>query len=133
MLIEIRSDGGIGGASITWGAGDAPAVPPVLRLHLRGLEELRLSSGGTVGGVETVVSVASTVPHTVRQSTRSEGEAELRPIGEGDPAWLEVAWWPGGEAAAFPLQDGYFDVTIGDARLTQEGTRLDLRWIDFYR
>jgi hypothetical protein len=132
MLIDIRSDGGIGGASITWAA--APAVPPVLRLHLRGLEELRLIGGNLeTGGVETIVSVASTAPHTVRQSTRSDGEAELQPIVEGDPAWLDVSWSPGGEAAGFPLQDGYFDVTLADTRLTQAGTQLELRWIDFYR
>jgi hypothetical protein len=33
----------------------------------------------------------------------------------------------------FPIQEGYFDVTLGDTRLTQAGTQLEVRWIDFYR
>jgi hypothetical protein len=133
LLIDIESASGIGTATVTWTV--EPTTPIVLRLHLSGLEELRLANGN----VETVASVSSSLPHVVSQATRSEPQIELQSISEGDPAWLEISWssaafeGASGDTAAFPLQDGYFDIMLSDPRLTQLDTSLEIHWIDFYR
>lgn len=137
LWLDIESPSGIGTASVTWTV--TPTTPVVLRLHLGGLEELRLVNGD----VETVASVSSTPPHPVSQSTRTGTDAQLQPIAEGDPAWLDISWSTGesegavegatAAAAAFPLKNGYFDIVLSDPRLTAPGTSLEIRWIDFYR
>ncbi len=133
LLIDIESASGIGTAAVTWTV--TPTTPVLLRLHLAGLEELRLANAGA----ETVASVSSSPPHTVSQSTRSGPDAEQQSITSEDPAWLDITWSSGtadaasAATAAFPLQDGYFDVLLSDPRLTQPGTSLEIQWIDFYR
>ena len=132
-MIDIESASGIGTAAVTWTV--TPTTPVLLRLHLAGLEELRLANAGA----ETVASVSSSPPHTVSQSTRSGPDAEQQSITSEDPAWLDITWSSGtadaasAATAAFPLQDGYFDVLLSDPRLTQPGTSLEIQWIDFYR
>lgn len=129
LRIDLYSPGGIGAATVTWLA--APDAPPVLRLHLGGLEELRL----THAGGEIVATVASSPPHTVRQSAAAPGNGEAAPqsVTAADPAWLEITWSSGAADAAFPLPAGYFDVVLRDRRLTQPGTSLQIQWIDFFR
>jgi hypothetical protein len=140
LVIDIYSASGIGTATVAWTA--LPTAPPVLRLHLGGLEELRLTNDSG----EIVASVSSGVPHTVNQSARSSEDAELQPLTAEQQEWLAISWTAGatgeataGETAAtaemisFPLQDGYFDVVLRDGRLTKPGTTLQIRWIDFYR
>jgi hypothetical protein len=140
LVIDIYSASGIGTATVAWTA--PPANPPVLRLHLGGLEELRLTSDNG----EIVASVSSGTPHTISQSARSPEDAELQPLTAEQQEWLEISWAAGtaGEAAAgetaataemaaFPLQDGYFDIVLRDGRLAEPGTTLQIRWIDFYR
>jgi hypothetical protein len=138
LLIDIESASGIGTATVIWTV--APTTPVLLRLHLSGLEELRLANGN----IETVASVSSSPPHVVSQSTRSESIAEFQSITEGDPAWLDISWASeasdasgvisaAAEMATFPLQDGYFDIILSDPRLTKPGAKLEIRWIDFYR
>jgi hypothetical protein len=134
LLIEIESPSGIGAATLAWKT--LPAAPPILRLHLGGLEELRL----TTGSGELVASVSSSPPHTVSQSARSAESTEFQPLTAAHPEWLAISW-TSGEAGApldpaavtFPLQDGYFDVVLRDGRLVEPGTSLEIRWIDFYR
>ena len=116
LWIEIESPSGIGSADVTWTV--TPTTPVILRLHLRGLEELSLVHGD----VATSVSVSSSTPHSVTQSTRDKPGDEPRQIAEGDPAWLNVSW-----------SDDYFDIALSDPRLTQPGAPLEIRWIDFYR
>jgi hypothetical protein len=133
LLIDIESASGIGTAAVTWTV--TPTTPVLLRLHLAGLEELRLTNGD----VETVASVSSSPPHTVSQSTRSGPDAEQQSITGEDPAWLDITWSSDASeeasaaTATFPLQDGYFDIVLSDPRLTQPGKSLEIRWIDFYR
>jgi hypothetical protein len=116
LWIEIESPSGIGSADVTWTV--TPTTPVVLRLHLGGLEELSLVNGDAA----TSVSVSSSTPHSVTQSTRDKPGDQPQQIAEGDPAWLNVSW-----------ADGYFDIALSDPRLTQPGTPLEIRWIDFYR
>jgi hypothetical protein len=116
LWIEIESPSGIGSADVTWTV--TPTTPVMLRLHLGGLEELSLVNGDAA----TSVSVSSSTPHIVTQSTRDKPGDQPQQIAEGDPAWLNVSW-----------SDDYFDVDLSDPRLTQPGTPLEIRWIDFYR
>jgi hypothetical protein len=134
LLIEIASARGIGAATLTWKT--IPAAPPILRLHLGGLEELRL----TTGSGEILASVASSPPHTVSQSARSPESTEFQPLAPGQQEWLDISWSSGAAgapvdpaAAIFPLEDGYFDVVLGAKRLVEPGASLAIRWIDFYR
>jgi hypothetical protein len=121
VLIAIQSASGIGSATVDWAARPAGALtaPPILRLHLKGLEELRLMNGSG----EIVAAVASSSPHTVSQSARSSDDAELQPIGAENQEWLAIS----------QSADGYFDVVLRDPRLVEPGTSLHIRWIDFYR
>ena len=116
LWIEIESSSGIGSADVTWTV--TPTTPVMLRLHLGGLEELSLVNGDAA----TSISVSSSTPHIVTQSTRDKPGDQPQQIAEGDPAWLNVSW-----------ADGYFDIALSDPRLTQPGTPLEIRWIDFYR
>ena len=116
LWIEIESPSGIGAADVTWAV--APTTPVMLRLHLGGLEELSLVNGD----VATSVSVSSSTPHIVTQSTHDKPGDQPQQIAEGDPGWLNVSG-----------ADGYFDIALSDPRLTQPGAPLEIRWIDFYR
>jgi hypothetical protein len=133
ILIDIRSDGGIGAATVTWAS--APDQPLILRLHLAGLEELRLAAGD----IEIVASVSSSPPHTVSQSIRLGPGAKLQSLTDEDAAWLDISWSSdapeetSAETATYPLQNGYFDITLNDLHLAQPGTSLEIHWIDFYR
>jgi hypothetical protein len=80
-----------------------------------------------------VASVASSIPHTVRQAARRTTDTELQPITAEDQEWLAISWAAEDAAAVFPLEDGYFDVVLRDPRLVEPGTTLQIRWIDFYR
>ena len=129
-VIDIRSASGIGGAEITLSA-EAMQRPLILRLHLAGLEEFRLTSGDLV----ELVSVASSPPHTVREAVRDGVDAPEEPITPASPFWLDVQIMSSDAAGdpAIPLQDGYFEITVPPAVLERSGGTLVVNWIDFYR
>ncbi|MBK8046765.1 MAG: hypothetical protein IPK16_06360 [Anaerolineales bacterium] len=128
VIVELHSASGIGGATITWPAGNAPTTLQ-LHLHLSGLEELELT-----GGASTVqASVSSSPPFPVRESLIQADSAE-QTLAAGDAYWTPIEIIPAaGETPAIPLKEGYFAITIPSALLQDADGVLKVQWVDFYR
>ena len=93
----------------------------VLKLHLRGLESLKVSHGNSA--IEW--SVASTGDHAARASYYSgKRVAELT---AADPLFSEARLIKGKEGAS------YFQVAIPAKPLESNPPRIKVQWIDFYR
>lgn len=115
-LIDIQSPTGIGDATFELESGTMPENM-ILRLHLKGLEQFRLSSaqdriaasvsGGDAGQVES-------------QALLSSGtESPLLP---GNPLWMDIR-----------LEEGYFEVIVPEEFIQNAGKTFEVEWIDFYR
>ena len=97
-----------------------------LRLHLRGLEELRF----TYAGRTVIVSLTSHGQHEVRGRLLANG-AE-RSLVAGDQYWMPVRR-AGGATTETPLSEGWIEV---DAPLdfARSGARhFTIEWVDFFR
>jgi hypothetical protein len=130
-IVEIFSPQGIGGADIEITSARMP-TKIVMRLHLRGLEELRLAYGGTV----VTAALSSAGDNSVRQR-RQAGAASGSPeeaLAETSPYWMSIRIVPaGGAPAAIPLEEGYIEVEAPRDLLTRGQRAFSIHWIDFYR
>jgi hypothetical protein len=133
-IIDLRSKSGIGSVDISYDPG-SQSPDLVLRLHLRGLENLRLQAGDTT--VEA--SVSSSHPHETRQSAASENGGSVE-MNSTDPLWLNIMIVNNdtSEQVKIPLEDGYFQVAIPQEVFpgehdSEEDRLLSVSWIDFYR
>jgi hypothetical protein len=124
IVFDIHSPRGIGAAEITRTKEHWPAAVAI-RLHLRGLESLVITSGTT----KLTASVASHGDHAQRLSVDHQGtEREVQP---GNPLWTAVKVI--GSAGKLPLDDGYFELALPAALLRDQPKTITLNWIDFYR
>ena len=133
-IIDIHSKSGIGSMDIGYELG-SQSPDLVLRLHLRGLEDLWLQAGDTT--VEA--NVSSSRPYTLRQSVDS-GNGDYVEINSTDPRWLNITIVSNitSEQVKIPLEDGYFQATIPQELFSgnlglEESRLLSVSWIDFYR
>lgn len=128
VVLDIQSPTGIGSANIALRAGGWPDVV-LVRLHLRGLESLRISSG--TNGVSA--SVSSRGEYTVRVY-RVEGNVE-KPLSQGSPLWPRIRALEanGKPARTIPLENGYFEVALPKAFLGSQAKSVTIEWIDFFR
>ena len=121
--ISISSQGGIGDAVIE--RLGSPPARLILRMQLKGLEELCLSWREA----ELAIHVSS-IDGSVRQElVLSGGQPES--IDEDHPYWAPFRIVAGDPA--IPLQDGYFEIQAPLALLQDAPERFTVRWIDFYR
>lgn len=122
LVVEVTSKSGIGSAGVSLASG---AMPPavVLRLHLRGLEQMTFSYGDTI----VKLSVPSSGDGPVLQSVLENGQE--RAIGPDSPYWMEVTR-PASETGA---PDGYFEVLSPQAFADSPPANFTLGWIDFFR
>jgi hypothetical protein len=126
-LVEIFSPSGIGGAAVEITSAALPRTI-ALRLHLRGLEELRFAYAGTT----VMVSISSTGDNAVRQTYLGAGREQA--ITESSPYWMNIRLAPGsGSPATIPLQDGYIEVEAPKDFFASRQTKFAIQWIDFYR
>ncbi|MFN8475195.1 MAG: hypothetical protein U0822_23635 [Anaerolineae bacterium] len=126
-IVDIRSPRGIGGATVDLGAQAVKRV--VLRLHLKGLEELRFQYGDTV----VKVSLPSYGPPEPRESVATTAQSE-QPIGPNSTYWMKVTIVPeSGAAARIPLESGYIEVEAPPAFFQSGATSFTTSWVDFYR
>lgn len=135
LLVEVKSESGIGSAQVDLGdlvgaQGAARFADVILRLHLRGMEELRF----VYPGAEVIVAVSSS-DLAVREMAQAAGDASKAPIGPGSPYWMDVGILreQAGEPATIPLPDGYFDVSVPADFLRSRADAFTISWVDFYR
>ncbi|MFN8484556.1 MAG: hypothetical protein U0768_16080 [Anaerolineae bacterium] len=126
-IVDIRSERGIGGATVDLGRQAVKRV--VLRLHLKGLEELRFQYEDTV----IKAALPSHSPPVPRESVATTAAAEA-PIGPNSPYWMKVSLAPqGGAATQIPLASGYIEVEAPAAFFQSGATAFTASWVDFYR
>jgi hypothetical protein len=138
----VTSERGIGRGMILAHAASngRSALPLELRLHLKGLEQLRLAVGARI----LLISVTSSAPSQILQELTTG--AESRWLTPEDPEWAPIAimpWQPANmgtapagnnqETSWIPLRDEqYFSIEVpGDLRPGE--LPLELSWIDFFR
>ncbi len=139
LLLDIRSDTGIGGADVRLDAG-LEVRDIVLRLHVRGLEQLTFGApDGTVVTVSVpssaaVTALAAGVELPLLQSLHTADGSDT-PITRGHPWWMETGIVSDDPALAptIPLQNAHFEVTVPSAFLRADGRSFSLTWVDFFR
>jgi hypothetical protein len=130
LIVDVRSKTGIGSAQVSLPP-DAAQRDLILRMHLRGLENLTFSyAAGTVQ-----VAVASSGEPLVRESFAPAAEVTAQPIARGSAQWMNVGILSNNPAAtpSIPLEDGHFDVSAPPDFLSGGHTDFTLSWVDFYR
>ena len=129
VLFTVTSPSGIGGATITREGARWPGSI-ILRLHLRGLERLRIGSGK----VNLSATVSSSGDHRTILSF-SEGGKEEVSIDRHSPYWTEISILDaqGHPAKEIPLKDGVFEVALPHVLFGSNPPTITLDWIDFYR
>ena len=125
--IDIHSLTGIGSAKFELTAGAMPERM-ILRLHLKGLEELRLVSGQTA--IAASASSSEVFNVTNQKVIASGNEYSITPI---DPLWMKVQIVSGQSDKTIPLEDGYFEIAVPKEFIQTAGNFFEIQWIDFYR
>lgn len=99
----------------------------VLRLHLRGLESLKVSNGQT-----TLAAAVSSQSGKVR--IWKDGN-EATPLNIESPDWMPVRLIgsDGKQTRSVPLKDGYFEIKLPARLFDTNPQSITLQWIDFYR
>ncbi len=125
--LDITSQTGIGGAAVNVVSGPYPTAV-VFQLHLKGLEQFRL----TYGTITIDVAVTSDGSNQARQSL-IQGGAE-QPLTPESPYWMpvKVTTVPGGTDKAGLSAKTYLLSAPPDFIQTQP-QRFAINWIDFFR
>ena len=127
-VVDIYSPFGISSANLS-SVDSRWRKPLVLRLHLSGLESLRITIGNLT--ISTCINTSLTRCGT---SFSINGKKPFR-VKENDPFWIPIEivnrQKPG--HCGIPLKDGYFEVTIPEVLLKNNPGKLVVSWIDFYR
>ncbi|MCE9518147.1 MAG: hypothetical protein K8R87_01045 [Verrucomicrobia bacterium] len=130
VIFDIHDARGLGGVSITPKLGVWPKSV-IVRLHLSGLESLRMSNGKvTLSG-----SVVSQSGHM--RLLEIEESDKKREADKNDPLWVNIRMLDGQgneiDRLPVPEKGGYFEITLPPALLCAAKRGMTLRWIDFYR
>jgi hypothetical protein len=126
-VFDIHSRSGIGSATVEHVSGPRPEKI-VVRLHLKGLEEFRLSYDRMV----TTARVSSSDSRKITQSVSPPGGDE-RSIAPGSPRWMEIKVVSDQSPPRIPLRQGSFEITLPKDVLGKGRRSFSIRWIDFYR
>ncbi len=101
----------------------------VLRLHLKGLENFRVSNG-------KVTVDASVSSHDDKQRVRlwKDGK-EDSPLDAKSPFWMEIGMIgdDGKPVKTIPLKNGHFQIQLPKAFFEDNPKSITIDWIDFYR
>lgn len=125
-VISVRSPVGISLAVIERISEQWPDTV-ILRLHLKGLEGLKISKGKI-----TLEAAVSTQDGTVRLW---EDGKEDSTFDSGSPYWTEIRLISkdGKPTNGVPSDDGYFEMQLPGALLEGNPKSITINWIDFYR
>jgi hypothetical protein len=102
----------------------------ILRVHLRGLESLTLSSGD----VKLAASVLSHGDNQRLLHLWKDGK-EGSQLEKNSRYWMDIQTLDANGKAIKDLPDkgGWFEMKIPKAMLTDQSKTITLEWIDFYR
>lgn len=125
--IDIQSPTGIGSAAFELASGPMPEGM-TLRLHLKGLEQIRLTSAQD----QIAASVSSSEAAPAENQTLLSSGAET-PLLPGHPLWMPIAIVANQAEKKIPLEEGYFEITVPQEFIRNAGTTFEIEWIDFYR
>lgn len=126
VIVEVRSRGGIGRATAKFGSGALPQKI-ILRLHVKGLEEFRLSYGQTA----LIVRVSSSNPSITQSLVLPNGDEQ--PIPSTSPSRLAVRIVSDQAKPRIPLDHGHFEITFPKHYLREGSRDFSVQWIDFFR
>lgn len=127
-LFIVKSPSGISQAVIERQDGAWPKVV-VLRLHLKGLENFRVSNGKV--RLDAAVSIQEGKP---KVRMWKDGKEDI-PLDGKSPFWsdIRIVGGDGMQARELPLKYGYFEVTLPRAFFEGNPKALTVGWIDFFR
>ena len=99
----------------------------MLRLHLKGLENFRVTNGK----VKLEASVSS---QDGKVRLWKDGKEDT-PLDAKSPYWMEVRMigGDGKPAKVIPVKDGYFEMALSKAVFEGNPKAITVDWIDFYR
>lgn len=125
---SVHSPFGISHAVIERKGGTWPDAV-VLQLHLKGLENFKVTDGKVK--LEGSASVQNGKPQ-VRLWKDGKDDA---PLDTKSPYWMEVRilGGDGKQATEIPLKDGCFEMPLPKALLEGNPKTITVNWIDFYR
>lgn len=131
-VFDIFSPDGIGGAEVKLASGALPEKI-LLRLHLKGLEEFRL----TASDKTLLAEVSSHGNNAVRESisdTSKNGDG-WETIDPNSPYWMDIKMVnpETKPAPKVPLKNGYFEMAVPQYFIKSKISAFSIRWIDFYR
>lgn len=126
-VFDVYSWSGIGSGAVEFVSGEPPKNI-VIRLHLKGLEEFRLSYKETV----IVASKPSDANSKVIQRLISP-EGNEQSISSDSPFWMEIKEI--NDQAIFPYtsESGYFEITMPEELIWEAYRSFSMLWIDFFR
>jgi len=123
MLVEIRSERGIGRSVIT---APSPSWPPevILHLHLRGLESLIVEAAD----MSWEANISSSGDHQITCSLTQRGSLP-------SPSAASIKIMPNEQpVTTIPLKDGeFFRVVLPQQLFASNPAEIKLAWVDFYR
>jgi len=125
-VISVRSPVGISQAVIERNSEQWPDTV-ILRLHLKGLEGLKISNGKI-----TLEAAVSSQDRTVRLW---ENDKEDSPLDSLSQYWTEIRLIgkDGKPTKGVPSDDGYFEMQLPGALLEGNPKSITINWIDCYR
>jgi hypothetical protein len=130
VQITIMSPSGIGRSEI---AIDGSRLPKrvVLRLHVRGLENLHLTYGST----QVQGFVTSTAPYAIHQQIVASGSAaSAHDLGPDSPFWMPLRLVASDATTpTIPLANGWIEVELPPDFYAANARSFILDWVDFYR
>ncbi len=127
-VFSIRSPFGIGQAVIERKLDKWPQSLN-LRLHLQGLERLRISND--VLTLEASAAIRDGKPE-IRVWVKDKEET---PLDDSSPLWIDIRMLEKDNKPAknIPLQDGLFEFTLPKPMFENNPEYFRIEWIDFYR
>jgi hypothetical protein len=127
-VFVVKSPFGISQADIERLEDQWPAAV-VLRLHLKGLEGLKIGNGKV-----TLHAAVSVQDGKAKVRLWKDGKEEAV-LDEKSPWWMpiRVVGGDGKPARELPLKDGFFEISLPQAFFEGNPKTITAQWIDFYR
>ena len=126
-MLDIDSPSGISSATIKRLGKEWPKTL-VVRLHIKGLENLKVSNE------KFTLQAAASVQQGQLSVRQWKDKQETPGLDKKSPLWMNVQIFEGkGPAKKLPLENGHIDVTLPAALFEGNPTTVTVAWIDFFR